>query len=267
MKREIFRNAPLIEMIAEVRWRLTPIASMPNAGIDPFYDILKQSLINNKSDFGYPVVQEIVPPEIPRELLAGTATTQFRKTSGAWPLFQLGPGLFTINMADNYTGWQGCFRDEVDLGIKSLYEAHPAPKMLQITSIKLIAIDAFSAEHGFKNYLEYSKKSLGLGLVLPESFINQYAKKNESFEVNSETKFQLKNLEDSLARVNISSGQKNNKKALILQIAIESNKSLDGAEAVMKWFDAAHVVHRNMFRNLLTEQLRKALDPQEVNNE
>lgn len=267
MKREIYRNAPLVEMIAEVRWGLTPIASIPNAGIDPFYDVLKQSLKKYTSDFGYPVVQEIVPPEIPRELLAGTATTQFRKTSGAWPLFQLGPGLFTINMADGYKGWKGCFREEVALGIKSLYEAHPAPKMLQITSIKLIAIDVFSAEHGFKNYLEYSKNFLGLGRVLPENFVNQYAKEDESFEVNSETKFQLKNLEDSLARVNISGGQKNNKKALILQTAIESNKNLEGVETVMRWFDEAHLVHRKMFRSLLTAQLRQILDPLEVHGE
>jgi len=267
MKREIFQNAPLIEMIAEVRWRLTPIASIPNGGIDPFYDILKQSLIKNTSNFGYPVIQEIVPPEIPRELLAGTATTQFRKKAGAWPLFQLGPGLFTVNITENYTGWTGCFREEVSLGIKSLYEAHPAPKMLQITSIKLIAIDAFSAEHGFRNYLEYSEGFLDLGRVLPKNFVNQYAIEDESFEVNSETKFQLKDLKDSIARVNISSGKKNNERALILQTAIESNKKLDTAETVMNWFDEAHLVHRSMFRSFLTEQLKQALDPVEVDNE
>lgn len=267
MKREIFKNAPLVEMIVEVRWRLTPVSTVPNGGVDPFHDVLKKELVNEANNVGYRAIQEIVPPEVPREFLAGQPTTQFRKGHNAWPLFQLGPGIFTINITDGYSGWEGGFREDVLIGIQSLYKAHPAPKLLQIETVRLIAIDAFSTEHGFKNYLDYSKDFLGLGSILPNDFVDQYAQEDDAFEIRSETVFSLKEIDKSSARISIGSGQKNGNKALVLQTAIETNKSFDGSDSVVDWLDEAHLIHRNMFRSLLTTRLREMLEPVEADDE
>lgn len=267
MKREIFKNAPLAEMIVEVRWRLTPVSTVPNGGVDPFHDILKKGLEKEVGGAGYSVVQEMVPPEVPREFLAGQPTTQYRKSHNVWPLFQLGPGVFTINITDEYSGWQGAFRNDVVVGLEAFYKAHPAHQMLHIETVRLIAIDAFSTEHGYKNYLDYSKDFLNLGLVLPKAFVEAYAQEDDSFETRSETIFRLKNLDASFARVSIGGGKKDTNKALVLQTTIETKLGFESSGDILEWLDSAHLSHREMFRSLLTEKLRDILDPKEVDNE
>lgn len=267
MKRVIFKNAPLVEMIVELKWRLVPVQTMPHGGVDPFHDMLKQSLAEAFKKNDYKLVEETVPSEIPRELLAGQVTTQFKKKSNTWPLFQLGPGVFTVNITEDYSGWSSQFREIVLTGVETLYQAHPAPKMLELESIRLMAIDAFSNKHSFRSYLEYSREFLNLGMVLPDPVIEQHALENDSFEVRSETSFQLKNLENSLARISISNGKKGNDKALILQTVIETGERLQGSDEIMKWLDSAHQVHKSIFQSLLTEKLRSELKAEEVDYE
>lgn len=256
-----------MEMIAEVKWRLTPVTAIPNGAIDPFHDAIKAALKERFPPLGYPHHREKVPPEIPRELLAGQATTQFYKAPDVWPIYQLGPGVFTVNITEGYWGWAS-FRDTVAAGIEQLLAAHPALTLFQLESLKLMAIDAFSEQHGYRSYNDFSQKYLTLGELLPSSFLAQFASNTEAVNVRSDTTFPLNVPAGAHARISISDGLRSDQKALILHTAIESGPidSID-LQNIMNWFDAAHGVHRTMFRSLLTEDLKVILQPEIIHDD
>lgn len=266
MSTEIFHNAPLAEMIVEIKWRLEPIRTIPGGALDPFYDILKKSLSEQFRKIGFSVIRNKIPDEVPRELLGGQVTTQFRSADGVWPLYQLGPGIFTINITEQYTDWRD-FRGTIVDGLKSLLASHPAPQILDINSLRLIAIDAYSSRHDYINYRQFSTDYLGLKEILPEGFLKQYADSLDRVTTKSETTFPLRNLVDSNATIQIQDGQQNNSKALIVQTIVESSsdRQLD-SDSLIRWFDSAHAIHRSIFRSLLTDKLRSALKPETAND-
>lgn len=265
MERTVFKNAPLVEMIVEIRWALMSLQSLPQGGVDPFYDALKKGLAKKLAQQGYPLLEEIVPLEVPREFLGGQITTRYRKETDTWPLYQLGPGVFTVNIADGYTGWSE-FRKVIQLGIITLLSSHPAVGTLEIQSLKLMAIDAFTSRHKFNSYYDFSKKYLGLNLVLPDKYIAGYAQVNE-VSVASETLIPLSRHDiQGQARIEVREGRHNEERALLLNTSIESQRSLKGDEAeqeIINWFDSAHVVHSKMFKSILSPELRAILEPEE----
>lgn len=264
MSKETFRNAPLVEIIAEVRWSISAVKSIPNGGIDPFYESLRSALGESLGQEGFRTVIDTVPSDVPREFLAGQVTTQYRLAANQWPLYQLGPGIFTANITQGYTGWES-FRGHLERGIEHLLRAHPAPKVFLIQSLKLIAIDAYTNKHGYSSYSDFSRKLLPLGGVLKQGFIEEFATNSESMTVRSESVFPLRAMSGSFARISIADGRKDDGPALLVHTTVEVNREFrPEALELQKWFDEAHAQHREMFRRLLSADLYAILEPEVV---
>lgn len=267
MTTEFFRNAPLAEMIVEVKWRLESINTIPGGAIDPFYDILKDNLVKEFSQNGFPNVITKVPNDVPREFLGGRTILQFRPEDNGWPLYQLGPGVFTVNITKKYNGWLS-FQPIIAKGINALISAHPAINIFDINSLQLIAIDAYSSRHGYDNYQQFTEKFLKLNNLLPNDFIDKFSRSMHDVKTNSETIFPLKDLDHAVSRIKIQHGQQDNLPALIVQTSIEKKSKIKpSVEILTQWFDSAHNIHRELFRSLLTDELKTVLQPEKTKHD
>ena len=45
MRGFVYENAPLVEVVAEIRWQLKFLASAPNAKIDPYYELFRDDFL------------------------------------------------------------------------------------------------------------------------------------------------------------------------------------------------------------------------------
>src|SRR3990170_863114 len=87
-------NAPLQEVIFEIRWDLN-INSAINREFDEGYAIALGQLVTLlKNDFPHVVCK--IPGGFPTDLLNYSTVYQFWKGENIWPVLQLGPGIFTV---------------------------------------------------------------------------------------------------------------------------------------------------------------------------
>lgn len=256
-----YQNAPLVEMVAELRWALTPLKVVPNGAIDPFYNSILTSLTKQLANRGYAVVQSRVPREVPIELIPHQVTTQFRTAPNAWPLFQLGPGIFTINITADYSGWNASFRSVVLLGVEALIESHPSITNNPFIEIKLSAIDVFSKVHDYENYSQFASKYLNLKMILPDTVIANFSINGSIDYTNSQTVFDLRDPPNSIANITIQQGKHKDADALILNTSVATKSGrFTAVDPVLDWLDSAHRTHHNLFEALVTHNLRQVLD-------
>ena len=113
----IYENAPLIEVIVELRWGLVSLASMPGAAVDPVFPRASGRFNEAASKIGFSHVERLIPPEVPLEVVAYQPVFRLRREANKWPLFQIGPGLLSCNVVMPYAGW-GAFRRIVESGLQ-----------------------------------------------------------------------------------------------------------------------------------------------------
>jgi uncharacterized protein (TIGR04255 family) len=101
-------NAPLIEVIFELRWKikvkddLTKVQYLPG----DLYSTLKEK---------YPFRESLVPTEIPLDVFVNQPIQRFRNNKGGYPLCQVGPGLITLNTIDKDYFWDTFYKSANDL--------------------------------------------------------------------------------------------------------------------------------------------------------
>lgn len=133
-------NAPLVEVVFELRWRLhgenAPFLSDP--GILPLIKTFAERI----ADSGYTAVQELGRVE---EMIgaAGIARRYRKSAEQAFPIMQVGPGMFASNDGPAYD-WSR-FRAQVLQGVEVLLDSYPLLPGYALTpqSLELRYIDFF----------------------------------------------------------------------------------------------------------------------------
>jgi uncharacterized protein (TIGR04255 family) len=169
----LYPNAPLLEVIVELRWEMVQLASMPGAAIDPHFESTARDLKDRFEARGFGVVEALVPPQAPKEFFGGQAVYRFRKQAERWPLYQLGPGVFTANIVPPYPGWSS-FLPFITEGFEDLVQSYPAAtKLMKVRQISLRYLNAFTRAHGRESQFVFLNDGLGLSLEMPSGFSRQ----------------------------------------------------------------------------------------------
>lgn len=263
MPEVLYKNAPLVEVIAEVRWALAPLATVQNGAVDPFFEIAAKQLSKRLETEGYTFVETLVPAEVPREILAGQVINRFRKQAGAWPVFQIGPGVFTANVVQPYEGWK-TFVPHIALGCKLLFESYPAAEhTMRLSQLHLRYLDGFTIAHGRKDHVEYVRSDLdvtvGIGdnlrkaLNLP-SDAPAFAQLELNYPV-PEGEFILK----------LAPGKKENLEATVMELILVSNRKEEKPDVstVMNWYDTAHARLSDAFEATTSDRVKKLMSAME----
>lgn len=259
----LLENAPLIEVIAEVRWELVPLGLIPGAAIDPYFDLVSNNLSSNLRQIGFGVIEPQVPPEVPRELVAHNAVNRYRAQPGAWPLYQHGPGVFTCNITPPYDGWTG-FRPILEQGIKALIASYPAPsEMLKVNGLILRYVDAFTEKHGRVEPDTFMRQGLGVWVNLPDRFSEELNLRGPN-STAIDMKFSGTRVTGTSLGLKLQPAKKDDVEATLLELnASVSERQQPDPDAIMAWFDDAKGLVGDAFR-ALTDGIRDKMGPERV---
>ena len=105
----LLRNAPLVEVIAEIHWKLSGSRTPGGQGHDPRWFGYANRFADWARTQGFEHIEQLVPAgvSIPLDMLGHNPLLRFRKQPGTWPLIQLGQGLLAVNAVPPYDGWHG----------------------------------------------------------------------------------------------------------------------------------------------------------------
>jgi uncharacterized protein (TIGR04255 family) len=162
-------NAPLVEVIFEIRWNSTSKVSL-----DKFQLLLGSMYTSLKADF--PSVTNLRPdPAIPFNAFVGMPTHRFSR-NGKYPMYQLGPGILSINMVNSGYVWES-FIQKTQM-VVSVFE-HLSELQGQKITLAFKYLDFFKCKFSEIDLTEYIKNNFHLSIDAP--YLNTTKFKTFSF--------------------------------------------------------------------------------------
>ena len=262
-----YKNAPLVELIAELRWgplsesippgRRSPIRiSLPHPADEDIF-LHYAAVIAQK---GYGRVERLIPPGTPVPM--SMPACRFRPTEAdkSSPLFQIGKGVFTANgLPPDYQSWN-TFAPVVRVGLDSLFEAYrrahqSSPK---INEALIRYIDVFNKDlTGGRDAADFLSEIIGVRLDLPMS-ITSLAKSASS----AQNTIRLEQEVDvGLMTITFAPATKDNEDAVLLDTSILMQREIgDDMDAAISALTEARGVIHNLFL-ALTTSLHDAMGP------
>lgn len=233
-------NAPLQEVIFEVRWELDVDPASGMMQDNGFGMAAGRFHVHVESEF--PHVDNRQPHfNLAPQAFMYQAIRQYRPAPGRWPLYQLGPGVFSVNDTNKDYDWQGKFRPLVAKGLERLEKAYEG--VLPYNQAALRYIDAVQVKD--YDFVDWSTFIPG---QLHFSFKNDF----DHGMVPADVSFQqLFNLEDgSQLHLNIASGKdaKGNDQ-MIWQTSVIKAASFN-RENLLQWAESAHAKSSEIFRSI-----------------
>ena len=259
----IYENAPLIEVIAEVRWALVPLTSMPGAAVDPLFPRASERFTEAVGKIGFSHVERLIPAEVPLEVVAYNPVLRYRREADKWPLFQIGPGLFSCNITLPYKGWTA-FRSVIGSGLQALHESYEFGSVLvEPSMVHVRYINGFTAKHGMVAFADFCTADLNLGVALPLGVVGSVADP-AGLVFSVEFGFPLAGMDGSKMGIKCAQGQTKGIPAAILELSVTRQTDLRLATNVpdiLAWMDQAHTSIRGIFQQMTSPRLRDAMGP------
>ncbi|MCJ2098919.1 TIGR04255 family protein [Methylobacterium sp. E-046] len=254
-----YEQAPLVEVIAEAFWPLIPLSAIPGGAVDPFFLRASNQFREEVAALGYGVTESIVPPGVPMEMIPNQVVTRYRHRPEGWPLFQVGPGIFTANMVPPYAGW-GAFRSTLADGYAAATRAYQKAGRAEndVDHLSLRYINAFTAAHGFDGKQAiFLDQHLGLRVdiarELPEGVRVEWDMREIQLVLHAPSSAPKGSRFTLMASV----GHAADQPACILELAIRGRPENDAIE----WFDQAREAIRLTFESLISPDLQERIGP------
>lgn len=260
-----YTKAPLVELIAELRWGPSLPAVEPNKFASVAVTLPRAKDEEVFMNFGmllaqkgYGRLERLAPAGMP--LPPQFIACRFRPTdpNQQSPLFQIGKGIFSANaVPPNYQSWEA-FSPVVRQGIETLIEAHQraAEAPPDITQALVRYIDVFSDElTGGRTVSAFMREVLGVDVAFPKA-ISCIAKA----EVEPVIQFSVP-VELGILSMTIGGGTQGADTLPMLDTSLLIQRSIgaDADQAVKALTDGRGVIH-DLFREL-TAPIHEAMRP------
>ncbi|MCX7110748.1 MAG: TIGR04255 family protein [Proteobacteria bacterium] len=265
-----FKNSPLVEIIAEMRWDLPWVNQSSVQDIGSVVP-MSSTLANQHEEFymrfgskvaaaGYQRIERLVPPnfsQLPYHPVYRFRHNAENKDKGA-RLYQLGAGLFSVNATPPYKSWAE-FEPMVSVGVDALLQSRADNEKSNIfKSISLRYIDAFKKELTDGRSIAEFMDALGFQIKTPDAIIRHAS------NVAEIQPFLQLTVPVAIGQLNISiaDGAVSNEPAIIMD-TIASNTAEIGCskEEVMAAFEQTHSLILSMFFDL-TKPLHEHMQPE-----
>lgn len=264
-----FAKAPLIEIIAELRWVPSQLAIHPQA--QPLLAPIPLIGDTRQEEFFMRVGSELkilgfkperlVPPGF--VMLLYQPVYRFRRVPDPSPvLYQVGAGIFSAHGLPPYKSWN-VFSPEAERGIDALLKARdPNDRDLRFSRISLRYIDAFNQElTKGRDEVGFIKDVLGISIELPANIVN-LVEPGGSPKFGMQVALPVGN--GMTMSLNLSEGTVNNVPSIIMDTTVSRDTDLSGdVKETMAVLHAAHqIVHKAFLE--LTKPIHEIMQPQEV---
>jgi uncharacterized protein (TIGR04255 family) len=264
-----FAKAPLIELIAELRW--TPQGSsalepgIVQAGTAPtvflggtkqeeFYMRLGAVLYK----VGFDRSERLIPPGLPFILHQPVYRFRSEAESRTSVLYQVGYGVFSVHAVPPYRSWSE-FLPFVQGGIEALLQSRPEADMKQPFGQTSLRYIDFFGEHFTKGKDIHSFLSgvFGISVSLPEAI----AKPAVSKELKSLFTKVVVPIKIGELTVSVGDGQFNSQLGILLDTTVTSAGIEPSMNAIMEVFSAAYGVAHELFLEM-TQPIRALMQPE-----
>lgn len=227
-------NAPLLEVIFELRWEVTNKADLSK------YQYLHGDLYSILKDT-YPFRESLVPPEIPSDVLINKPVHRFRTAPRDYPLFQIGPGLITLNTVDKRYEWNEYFEWCKNL-IDAFFNVYPLDKAEKFTP-SLIYFDFLKLDITKGDILTYINKHFNIN-VSQNFFNTKNFPKIFNWGLGYDTE-----LGELSVKINVGKNGKQ-EEGLIIQTQLRGLKFDPESEHILNWLDNSHKFCSNLFKEM-----------------
>lgn len=262
----VYENPPLREVIVEYRWALTTLKVVQGVRIDPFYQVLLQKFTSDVAKIGFEVVESRIPDNAPIELFSYQPTRLFRAKPNAWPIFQIGPGIFTANATPPYGGWSS-FMPHIKAGLDILFKIYPED-FLSPQRISLRYINGFVASHGMLSQAAFIRDTLKLAGALPAAIRDCAEGGIRDILQTGRIRVPLSTQPQSTGEVIWNAGRVKGEDAVILEFKAITSAASKSSDKVLAELNASHDIISRWFEGLVDENVRRHFGPsREVKND
>lgn len=249
------KNAPLVEVIFELRWG--NVTRLSGAGVQ--FNFTEEDTTFFPGQFhsvaleaGFGHTEKINVAELPigGMQLPHLVTHRYRKASGAWPCYQVGLGIFTVNQVKGGYKW-AVFKDAVVDGVALLNKGHPKSlDGLPLIGAEIKYRDFFPFEES--GTLDFFNDKLQFGISLPKQFTQ-----NEiigEFIEASIVSYHLECLSPpAKLLVTINRAEMNKKQGYLMETVVRSaDAQVPDVKTIEDWLESAHGAQQHTFETLIT---------------
>jgi uncharacterized protein (TIGR04255 family) len=255
-------NAPLIEVVFELRWKLQGDLGTPAPfWIDPGYPILAGNFTIAAEKYGFKIAKKMSQDTI--MLPAHSIGMRFYRTEDRpFPLWQIGPGIFASNESAAYT-WPDFKKLTVD-GVKAALSSYPKIKEFGIKPIhmELRYVDSFDSTFiTHQDPLKFINENSSLKIDLPSFF--KKGSIGKSPNANLLFEFPISNLKNSTFIVRIANAMVKDRKSILLEskvIAKADPINFGKTQAsqlkfISNWLEDAHSFTSPFFKEFVAPSL------------
>lgn len=260
---EVLPNAPLIEVVFELRWDLPGSDPMGPLRTDPGYPFLREEFSHAVKKLGFRHKKDMQPQGIG---IGHSVDRRFYLSeTQAFPLVQIGHGIFATNESAGYE-WTK-FKASCLKHVRMLIDSYPRMTSFRMmpSLIELRYIDIFPAEskkrkkHNMFTFLEddtnlgISRPSLMEGLETLESL-------NSGRII---TEYRVKKAKATIFVLDFASAKSGTKKVVRMESKVRSvGKDVPSLKSkpkfvknVSEWLERAHLITSPFFQQLITPEL------------
>ena len=241
------KNKPLVEAIFELKWELPN--NIDGMFQDDNYRLLVGKIYDkNKNEYSYHKPLQTV--NLPDDMVSYSVQHQFRVNEGDWPLFQIGPGILSLNDTKNYK-WED-FQLRANRLLDSFYEAYndiTDKNGIKIRSTLLRYINAIEFDFDKENAFDFISKNLKIFINSDNILFSD--KKVMKHPLNLDLKFSFPSSSPhGAAHIRFARGQDPEKKSVIiweLQIQSLGDDCPNNNDDIKDWISSAHDLLQNWF--------------------
>jgi uncharacterized protein (TIGR04255 family) len=258
---ETFQNAPLVEIVAELRWAIPqptdpsgntlqlpiPLA-LPDNEMTAFFHRITAALDKH----GFNRLEQLTAPGVP--VLLPQMVYRYRRGDETPVLAQVGPGMFSVNALSPYKSWVQ-FRPLLEGGINGLLEVLAGKPEL---TASLRYIDAYKQDlAGGRDARAFATEVMGFRLDLPATLQERLPAGRQAA-----VSFQMRlPLPEMAMTITVSDGNLGTAPAVLMNTDIRIEKPLAAeTQAILAALDEAHELTHSVFVNL-TRSIREKMQP------
>ena len=255
-------NAPLVEVVFELRWALRGDKDrLPALRADPGFELLAEDFTETATDQGFLVRKDMSPTGI-GTLGHSVKYRYLRSEDEPFPLWQIGPGIFACNQATEYE-WEE-FRELVSNGVRALFSSYPKSKTITIHPVylELRYIDAFNKDLlGHYDLIRFLSGNTSFSLQLSD-FLNSERFSGETAGLLRVLKT-LRDDKDTQFQLEVGTGESNQKRSLVassrvvkhgdpIELGVNIRTKI---KTIVQWLDIAHEVTSPFFMDFVSPDL------------
>ncbi|HIB49489.1 MAG TPA: TIGR04255 family protein [Flavobacteriaceae bacterium] len=230
-------NAPLVEVIFEMKWKISGRPDLET------FQYLHGDLYNElKEKFKFR--ENLVPLDVPVELMANNTVFRYRREKKGYPLYQIGPGLLSVNVTDEKYDWVE-FLAEINTVIDAFVAVYPDASKLEFTP-SLAYIDFFPLDTNKDSPMDFLNKNFNFGVH--QSFLPG---EGGSDDMRLFLKYRLN--EDNFV-LDYRYGRLATDTGLIMETKIMGPKDQYSRQSLTMWVENSHGQLRTIFKRITKKE-------------